>query len=71
MNFNQAKELGGSIKNGAKGLPVIYCKMVTKNQVKEGAEGDGKGYFWGYPGWENSLTSPNRRMRTRVHGGAP
>lgn len=35
VTFKQAKALGGSIRQGAKGYPVIFFKMLTK---KEGSE---------------------------------
>jgi len=34
LTYKQAKELGGNIRQGAKGYPVIFFKMLTK---KEGA----------------------------------
>jgi len=45
LTFKQAKEMGGSIKKGEKGFPVIHCKKVTgKKQQTE--DGEGMGYFF-------------------------
>jgi antirestriction protein ArdC len=30
ITFNQAKERGGMVRKGSKGLPVIYCRMMEK-----------------------------------------
>lgn len=40
VTFLQAKELGGNIRAGAKGLPVVYYNVVEKENVK--GEGDDK-----------------------------
>jgi antirestriction protein ArdC len=38
LTFQQAKALGGSIRAGAKGFPVIYYNTVPKKSATEGAE---------------------------------
>lgn len=37
ITFNQAKERGGMVRKGSKGLPVIYCKMMDKKDKTTGA----------------------------------
>lgn len=32
LTFNQAKELGGSVKKGAKGIPVVFWNWIKKNE---------------------------------------
>ena len=34
LTFKQARELGGYVKEGAKGTPIVYCEHYTKEVVK-------------------------------------
>lgn len=38
LTFRQAKELGGNIRKGAKGLPVIYYNVTTRTNQQTGEE---------------------------------
>ena len=38
LTFNQAQELGGQVRTGKKGMPVVFYKVSKK----EGAQGQGK-----------------------------
>ncbi|MDQ3003296.1 MAG: zincin-like metallopeptidase domain-containing protein [Fibrobacterota bacterium] len=35
LTYKQARDMGGSIRKGAKGYPVIYCNRVTSNRKDE------------------------------------
>lgn len=36
ISFNQAKERGGMVRKGSKGLPIIYCKMMPRKDSLTG-----------------------------------
>ena len=38
LTFRQARELGGSIRKGAKGMPVIYYNVTTRTDKRTGEE---------------------------------
>jgi antirestriction protein ArdC len=38
LTFRQAKEMGGSIRKGAKGMPVIYYNVTTRTDKQTGEE---------------------------------
>ncbi|WP_170934877.1 ArdC-like ssDNA-binding domain-containing protein [Hymenobacter gelipurpurascens] len=38
LTFRQAKELGGNIRKGAKGMPVIYYTVTTRTDKQPGEE---------------------------------
>ena len=41
MTFNQAKELGGHVKAGSKGTPVVYADKFTRTETRDdGVEED-------------------------------
>ena len=45
LTFKQARDLGGTIKKGSKGLPVIYCNKVQgKEADSETEERESRGY---------------------------
>ncbi len=45
LTFKQARDLGGTIKKGSKGLPVIYCNKVQgKEADAEKGETESRGY---------------------------
>lgn len=46
MTFNQAKELGGHVKAGSKGTPVVYADKVTKTDTREDGTEEEKDVFF-------------------------
>lgn len=40
LTFNQIKKLGGSIKKGSKGLPIVFWKQFTKETGETNAKGE-------------------------------
>ncbi len=36
LSFNQVKKLGGNVKKGEKGIPVIFWKWIVKNEDEDG-----------------------------------
>ncbi|OJW05303.1 MAG: antirestriction protein [Planctomycetales bacterium 71-10] len=46
MTFNQAKELGGRVKAGSKGTPVVYADRITKTEAKEDGGEEEKEVFF-------------------------
>ena len=35
MTFRQAKELGGCVRKGEKGSPVVYASSISKTEIDE------------------------------------
>lgn len=50
LTFKQVRELGGTIRKGSRGLPVIYCNTIINNKKNENLEAVEKSeyFFWKY-----------------------
>lgn len=46
MTFNQAKDLGGSVRAGSKGTPVVYADKFTKSEEREDGTEEEKEVFF-------------------------
>jgi len=46
MTFNQARELGGHVKAGSKGTPVVYADKFTKTEAKDDGSEEEKDVFF-------------------------
>lgn len=45
LTFDQVKKLGGTVKKGEKGLPIIFWKKFTKEVINEKGEKETKRFF--------------------------
>ena len=48
LTFKQAKQLGGSVTKGQKGTPVVFWKIIEKDEVKDGEVKKTKVFFLRY-----------------------